>query len=137
MDREWRKAIIARVGCIVGLDAPWFDEDEPLVMAARFYFQRPKTHFVANDRGRGLNKSAPAVGDFTRKPDLDNLEKSVADALQGSTAFPNGLLYGDDQQISTLLARKLWAGDKKEPGCDLIVCRVGDASGDVWAWLMA
>ncbi len=69
-DKEWRKTIIARVGLLVGREAPWFEEKVPLVLAARFGLLRPKSHFVANDRERPLKKSAPGRGDYALKPDL-------------------------------------------------------------------
>lgn len=71
-----------------------------------------------------------------KSPTFDNCVKSICDALQESRMFPDGLLYADDKQVDVLLARKMWAGTR-EPGMDLIVCRVQDATGDVMAWLMA
>ena len=93
--------------------------------------ERPKTHFVANDRSRGLKKSAPGAGDFAKKPDVDNACKAVCDALQ-----EKGMVYEDDQQVDVLLGRKMWATGIKGPGMDLIVCRARDATGSVWEWLM-
>lgn len=69
-DRDWRKSIRARVTLQVGANAPWFQVGEPLVLAARFHFLRPKTHHVANDRDRPLKKNAPGPGDYAQKPDL-------------------------------------------------------------------
>ena len=135
-DLEWRKTIVSRVGMLVGRNAPWFSCGAPLVLAARMHFLRPKTHFVGNDRSRPLKGSAPKAGEFAQKPDTDNCVKSICDALQGSRLFPDGLLYEDDKQVDVLLARKMWA-DTKGPGVDLIVCRVQDASGEVWEWLSA
>ncbi len=134
-DKEWRKTVIARVGFLVGQCAPWFQSGDSLVLAARMYHRRPKTHYVANDRARPLKESAPAPGEYAQKPDLDNCVKAVCDALQESRLFPDGLLYADDKQVDYLLTRKLWAGPTKEPGMDLIVCRAEDASGDIWGWL--
>lgn len=70
-----------------------------------------------------------------RSPTFDNLVKSVCDALQIVSGYPDGLLYKDDQQVSVLVARKLWADPKIGSGLSLIVCRVQDADGDVWRWL--
>lgn len=49
-------------------------------------------------------RAAALAGDVmpTTKPDLDNLVKSIKDAL-------NGVAYRDDAQISRLSARKLYA----------------------------
>jgi len=47
-------------------------------------------------------RRAAALGSFhTQKPDVDNLGKLVADAL-------NGIAYADDSQIAEIVCRKIW-----------------------------
>lgn len=47
-------------------------------------------------------KAAAHVGRYhTQKPDMDNLEKAVMDAL-------NGIAYLDDKQVADKVARKVW-----------------------------
>ena len=134
-DKAWRKVIASRVSLAVGRHRPWFQEGDCLVLACRFNMKRPKSHFVACDRSRELKASAPPADKYGLKPDYDNLAKTVADTLQAQRVGP-GLLFSDDCCIDVGLQRKLWADPKKGPGLDLIVCRVQDATGDVWAWLM-
>lgn len=50
--------------------------------------------------------------------------------------FPDGLAYGDDQQLSIMIGRKLWADPDRGPGMDLVVCKAGDDLGDLMGWLM-
>ncbi len=61
----------------------------------------------------------------------------MCDALQWNPSFPNGMLFTDDQQVTTILARKFWANSEKEAGMNLIVCQLGDVTGDVMGWLLA
>lgn len=131
-DKVWRRAIKLRVAMIVGRNKPWFQDGEPLVLGARFCLERPKAHFIANDRSRPLKANAPTPGSCTVKKDVDNLSKAVADALQEES-----LVYEDDKDVTLLLARKMWASPGKGCGMDLLLCRVADISGDPFAWLMA
>ena len=71
---------------------------EPLVMKLVFVFQRPKAHYVGAVREENrLRIEAPMLR--VKRPDIDNLVKFVADAM-------NGIFYEDDSQISVLEARK-------------------------------
>lgn len=76
--------------------APIFDEAirvSMLVMRVR-----PKGHFGV----KGLKASAPSYP--TSKPDLDKLQRSLGDAL-------NGVLWRDDAQISSWNVARRWAGE--------------------------
>jgi len=61
--------------------------DGPVRVWFQFSMPRPKSHFGKN----GLKQSAPIY--VTTKPDLDNLEKSVLDALT------NVGMWRDDSQV--------------------------------------
>lgn len=94
---RWREraAIVAR-------DArgarPLFDE--PVRVRMVVMVLRPKTHFVAGRQDRGLKPSAPRWP--ASAPDLDKLQRSIGDALQG-------VLWRDDSQISTWLSMRRFA----------------------------
>lgn len=68
----------------------------PLVMRLYFYMPIPKSETKANKLKMLEKKKRPVT-----KPDLDNLSKSIMDAL-------NGVAYNDDNQIVTLLAKKYY-----------------------------
>jgi Holliday junction resolvase RusA-like endonuclease len=75
------------------------DKPEEGPLRARIYFGLPipKSETKANKLLMVLRKVFP-----TKRPDLDNLIKSVLDAL-------NGVAYKDDCQIVTMLSRKNYA----------------------------
>ena len=66
-----------------------YPEHTPLILSVTFYRTRPAY----------VSKSDLVP---VRKPDLDNLIKTVSDAL-------NGIAFPDDAQITTLHASKRWA----------------------------
>lgn len=72
--------------------------DKPLAVRLDFHMKRvtglPKTY------------EKPHI----KKPDLDNLIKSVVDGL-------SGILFEDDKQIVALHASKRYARGKEPPGC--------------------
>lgn len=86
-----------------GDTSPWTG---PLCVNLTFYFPRPKSHF--NSRGE-LKPTAPKW--HTGKPDRDNLDKSVLDALT------NLGLWADDKQVCDGRVRKLY-GDTCA-GCEI------------------
>lgn len=62
----------------------------------------------------------------TKKPDLDNLMKSVADAL-------NGILYRDDAQICEVNMVKTVAAGNEQPHVAIEICELDDAAlADSW-----
>lgn len=69
---------------------PSFAPDAPLTVSARFYIERPPSHYRAGRNGHLLKDSAPV--DVIGKPDASNLLKLLEDAL-------NGCLWPDDSQI--------------------------------------
>jgi Holliday junction resolvase RusA-like endonuclease len=68
----------------------------PLRVRTEFYFDRPKSHY----NSKGLKPTAPEYK--VSRPDKDNLEKFVYDAL-------NGIFYKDDAQIVHTLSLKRYA----------------------------
>jgi Holliday junction resolvase RusA-like endonuclease len=68
-----------------------------------FYFQRPLSHYVNNDRSRPLKANAPTK--CMKTPDItDNACKGIADAL-------TGFAWVDDKQITDHSAKKRWTND--------------------------
>ena len=70
----------------------------PVVVRIHFGMPIPKSATKANREKMLSRLQRPTV-----KPDVDNLGKSVLDAL-------NGVAYKDDNQIVTLLAKKYYRG---------------------------
>lgn len=75
------------------------DKPEEGPLRARIYFGLPipKSETKANKLAMVLRKVFPV-----KRPDLDNLDKAVLDAL-------NGVAYKDDCQIVTMLSKKNYA----------------------------
>ena len=88
--------------------APWF-AGEPLCMDVTLNEQRPKGHWRADGslNASGLRNPVPM-----RRPDLDNIWKLIADALQGAA-------YVDDKQFVEVHIRRLWlpAAGLQESAC--------------------
>jgi Holliday junction resolvase RusA-like endonuclease len=80
---------------------------------ATFYIASPK--YITNSKLKSELAGECLLNPITR-PDLDNLLKSVLDAM-------NGLIYKDDSQIAKLTAYKHYseANDDAKPGIQLIV----------------
>lgn len=72
----------------------------PLCLNLTFYFRRPKGHFRSNGQ---LKDTAPSF--HTSKPDRDNLDKAVMDAL---TTLG---VWDDDCQVVEGRIRKLYSSD--------------------------
>lgn len=68
--------------------------ERPLAMRLTFVFSPPKSYTQ-----KKLNAVESGELRYTKKPDLDNLAKSILDAL-------NGTVYKDDSQIITLSINK-------------------------------
>lgn len=66
-----------------------------------FVLPRPRAHHVNRDPNRPLRDAAPRL--HLQKPDVDNLEKAVIDALTKSG------IWRDDAQVIETSVTKLWA----------------------------
>jgi Holliday junction resolvase RusA-like endonuclease len=64
----------------------------PVSVDLTFFFPRPKSHFLAGKNAAFLRDDAPKW--HTAKPDRDNLEKAVLDALTQLGGF-----WRDDSQV--------------------------------------
>lgn len=105
---DWKNAV-RRVGESLGTSFP---NTQPLRLSVTFWMPRPKGH---------LRKSGAVKTGLPRhpigKPDRDNLDKAVMDALVRS-----GLL-ADDAQITDGRIRKRWATDRPggQPGATVYI----------------
>ena len=77
----------------------WVDK-EPLEMIVNAYFEIPKSASKKAKENMLLNEYP------TKKPDFDNILKSIADAL-------NGMAYEDDCQIVSATVNKFWSESAK------------------------
>jgi hypothetical protein len=79
-----------------------------VVLAAEFRIQRPKSHYVANDRNRELKSKAPEI--CLARMDVDKLQRSVGDAL-------TNVVYDDDSRImGWVWPHKCWAVSEADVG---------------------
>lgn len=69
---------------------------QPIKIAIDIYFSIPKSFSKGKCRAAENNIIKP-----TKKPDIDNIAKSVLDAL-------NGVAYKDDTQVVSLTVRKIY-----------------------------
>lgn len=88
----------------------------PLRVSLTFYFPRPKSHFRTGRYAHEMRPDAPSL--HAKKPDRDNLEKAVTDALTVAR------MWQDDSQICDGPLRKRF-DDGRGPGC---LIRITDAT---------
>lgn len=98
----WRDKIRGEATKHWELNAPTSD---PVHVALRFYFKRPKKHYLTH----GLRPNAPRW--HVTRPDADKLARAVLDAL-------TGVIYGDDSQVAELTVSKEYNDEK--PG--VLIC---------------
>ena len=85
----------------------WTDK-EPLEIIVNAYFEIPKT------ASKKAKTEMLLHGYPTKKPDADNILKSIADSL-------NNLCYADDCQIVSATVNKIWS---EEPKCEVTIREV-------------
>ena len=72
----------------------------PIRLRLKFFFSRPKSHYGTGKNAQTLKDSAPLV--HVSKPDCDNLQKFVMDAL-------NKVFWADDSLIYSIEAIKYYS----------------------------
>jgi len=82
----------------------------PLTVIMRFDFPRPKSHY--NTKGT-VKPMAPIM--HTSRPDIDNLQKFVMDAL-------NGVFWADDAVVCRIEAEKRYSAT---PGVSVAILEAG------------
>jgi Holliday junction resolvase RusA-like endonuclease len=104
--QEWYK----RVADAIGPHKPASPWTGPVRMDVDVFFERPQ---------RLLKKKSPEEPIWhTSKPDRDNLEKSITDALKEAG------LYADDCLVCAGEVRKFWAAKGCGPGVIIVASRI-------------
>lgn len=104
----WKAAVALAVAREMA--EPW---GGPLHVGVTFQMPRPKGHYGSGRNSDKVKPGAPIAP--TGRPDLDNLVKAVLDALRG-------IAWGDDTQVVSLHARKVWADPS--PGAVILIREV-------------
>lgn len=84
----------------------------PVRVGLTFFFARPNGHFSHSKGVVTLRPDAPFF--HAIKPDCDNLEKAVLDALTDLGGF-----WPDDASVAWISTRKLYAGQGEATGCQI------------------
>lgn len=95
----WKSLIAAEVKDLAGRCIT-----QAVDLHLEFYFPRPKSHFGSGRNSNRLKTSAPSL--HVKKPDLDNLEKAVKDALSEKSGIG---LWKDDCQVVRVVKSKHYA----------------------------
>lgn len=93
--------LLARQECRAPLEGP-------VAVTLHFVFERPKR--LSKKIERRIHKST--------KPDIDNLEKAVLDAL-------NGIAWADDGQVCSVVKAKYWAAIGEAAGTEIQILELG------------
>ena len=88
-------------------------KDNALRISIEYLFSRPKSHYGTGKNSEVLKASAPKF--MTKRPDLDNLNKAILDALQDSG------LIGDDSSVIELASYKLYINKSETQGAEIQV----------------
>jgi len=100
--------------CVAAAARPFRPQEPllgPLKLDLTFYFPRPKWHFRTGKHAGQLRDDAPVY--HTSKPDRDNLEKAVMDAMKMLGFFR------DDSQVCDGRVPKLYCTGGNLPGCQV------------------
>ena len=101
--KEWKKHI--KLHCV-----PKFDPiDYPIDVYLSFIMPRPKSHY----NSKGLKKNAPYH--HVKRPDIDNLQKAVFDAL-----VDNGV-FKDDSYICSSTTHKMYENEQYCQGVYILI----------------
>jgi Holliday junction resolvase RusA-like endonuclease len=85
----------------------------PIHVDLIFFFRRPKNHFRSGKHSDELRKDAPRW--HSSKPDRDNLDKAVLDALTQLGFFE------DDSQVCSGTVEKRWVNKLGLAGCSVLI----------------
>jgi Holliday junction resolvase RusA-like endonuclease len=80
---------------------PKFPLTGPLQISWDMFFPRPKSHYVGGKRDNPIKENAPIL--YDKKPDRDNCDKAILDALTSV-----GIIH-DDKTVCTGTIRQLYA----------------------------
>lgn len=105
---EWKACVIHALQCHFGT----FQAGVPLRCDLTFFLPRPQGHYGTGKNASKLKASAPRFP--TGKPDRDNLDKAVCDAITAAG------VWGDDSQVVDGRIRKRYA-DPFQTGCRITI----------------
>jgi Holliday junction resolvase RusA-like endonuclease len=84
-------------------EVPWAG---PVSLTVYWFLPRPRSHYHTGKHAGELRPDAPVH--CATKPDIDNLEKLLTDAM-------NGVFYQDDAQIVRVIKDKLYCPAAERP----------------------
>ena len=93
---------------IIYLNQQWVGRPlitEAVKITAIYVFARPKGHYGTGRNSSKLKASSPVM--YTKKPDIDNIDKILLDSL-------NGIILKDDAQVIAMDSTKRYAGDNEQ-----------------------
>jgi len=108
---EWKACVIHALRAVVA-DAGSFPAGVPIRCDLTFYLPRPKGHFGSGKNLHTIKPSAPKRP--TGKPDRDNLDKAVCDAITAAG------VWRDDSQVTDGRIRKRYCLDGQS-GCEITI----------------
>lgn len=114
---DWKDKTRAAAVAILGPGAVP-NPDAAYSIKLSFSFSRPKSHLTTGKNAGRLKPHAPRH--CTKKPDFDNLEKALVDALGKWRGLPP-LVWADDSQVVEAHTTKTWAPVGTSAGCLVII----------------
>ena len=105
---EWKACVIHALRGSFGT----FPADVPIRCDLTFHLPRPKSHFGTGKNAQKLKPSAPTRP--TGKPDRDNLDKAVCDAITAAG------VWVDDSQVTSGTIRKRYCLEG-QTGCQIVI----------------
>ncbi len=93
---------------------PWTG---PVQLLVSWVFARPKSHFRTGKHAGELRPDAPICCD--KKPDIDNLEKMLLDAM-------SGVFFLDDAQVASVVKTKTYGDLPERPRTEVRVMQIGN-----------
>lgn len=106
---EWKERVVA-AAYKFQQEGTYYEE--AVQVNINYYFNRPKSHYGTGKNAGKLKESAPKY--HTKRPDLDNLDKAILDAIGDAK------LWKDDSIVYKLISEKNYI-DIKEPQSALII----------------
>lgn len=85
----------------------------PICVDLIFYFPRPRSHYRTGKHSGLLREDSPVY--HTIKPDRDNSDKAVLDALSVLR------FWNDDAQVCDGRIKKRYASSQPGPGCSIVI----------------
>ena len=115
---KWKRLVRAAATSARGAERELLAPGVAVEVHMAFRFARPRSHFRSGRFSAILRPDAPRH--HTQKPDRDNLEKAVLDALGGFQGLPP-LVWCDDCQVVTGRTMKRWAAPDEPPGVTVAI----------------